>query len=262
MSKSQFGFGWKRDLPDHRDFFYAAAPHVLKTIPTSVDLRKQCPAVYNQLNLGSCTANAIAGAVEFDEKKQGIANPFTPSRLFIYYNERVMEHSVSIDSGAQIRDGIKSVGKQGSCPESEWPYERLETGKWKEKPPQKCYTDAKKHKALDYFRVQKNLNQMRGCLAEGYPFTVGFTVYTSFMSDDVQKTGHAPLPGATDPVYKVNGQAQGHAVLAVGFDDAKQWFILRNSWDKDWGMDGYFTFPYAFLLSSDCDDFWTIRVVA
>ncbi len=82
----------------------------------------QCPPVYNQGQLGSCTANAIAGAIQFDRMKQKLAPDFTPSRLFIYYNERVIEHSVASDSGAQIRDGIKSVARQGDCPETEWPY--------------------------------------------------------------------------------------------------------------------------------------------
>jgi C1A family cysteine protease len=110
--------------------------------------------VYDQLDIGSCTANAIAGAIEFDEKKQKLPNTFTPSRLFIYYNERVIEHSVSEDAGASLRDGIKSVGKQGYCSEKEWPYGPARAGTWKDKPTPECYKNAKKHKAIDYFRVQ------------------------------------------------------------------------------------------------------------
>jgi len=115
-------YGWIPDIPDARDRVLQL-PRRAAALPPSVDLRAQCPAVYDQGQLGSCTANAIAGAIEFDQRKQQLTQIFTPSRLFIYYNERVMENSVASDSGAQIRDGIKSVGSQGACPETLWPYE-------------------------------------------------------------------------------------------------------------------------------------------
>src|ERR1700722_3045212 len=114
-------YGWVPDLPDARDHLYRA-PKAIGAIPKSVDLRPGCPVVYDQGELGSCTANAIAGAIEFDQRKEKLPQPFTPSRLFIYYNERVMENSVASDAGAQIRDGIKSVAAQGVCPETLWPY--------------------------------------------------------------------------------------------------------------------------------------------
>jgi len=126
-------YGWVPDLPDHRDFLFAAPVENLAALPAKVDLRPQCPKeVYDQGNLGSCTANAIAGALEFEQTKQGLKT-FTPSRLFIYYNERVIEHTVNTDSGAQIRDGIKSVGSIGAPPETDWPYD---ISKFAEKPPQ------------------------------------------------------------------------------------------------------------------------------
>jgi C1A family cysteine protease len=114
-------YGWIPDLPDQRDHFYAAPIQALKALPSQVDLRAQCPAIYDQGQLGSCTANAIAGAIQFERTKQGLTPDFPPSRLFIYYNERVIEGTVGSDSGAMIRDGIKSVGSQGDCPEDEWP---------------------------------------------------------------------------------------------------------------------------------------------
>src|SRR6201994_3602517 len=111
-------YGWVPDLPDQRDFLFAAPPAIQQKIPKSVDLSKKCPPVYDQGQLGSCTANAIAAAIEFEQKKR-----FVPSRLFIYYNERVIEGTVDSDSGAQIREGIKVVANQGVPPESEWPYD-------------------------------------------------------------------------------------------------------------------------------------------
>src|SRR5579885_3552199 len=110
-------YGWIPDLPDQRDFLFAAPQEVIAALPPRVDLRPQCPPVYDQGQLGSCTANAIAGAIQFTQMKENLAQIFTPSRLFIYYNERAMEGTVSVDAGARIRDGIKSVATQGDCPE-------------------------------------------------------------------------------------------------------------------------------------------------
>jgi C1A family cysteine protease len=247
-------YGWVRDLPDQRDFLYAAPVTDMAALPPKADLRPECPkTVYDQGQLGSCTANAIAGALEFDRIKEGLPD-FTPSRLFIYYNERVMEGTVGTDSGAQIRDGIKSVGSIGAPPETDWPYDIKE---FAVKPPAKAFTDAPLDKAVQYQSVAQVLGQMKGCLASGYPFVYGFTVYESFESTQVAQTGNVPMPASSE---KVLG---GHAVLAVGYDDSSQRFIVRNSWGPGWGMGGYFTVPYAYLTDSHLsDDFWTIRLVA
>jgi C1A family cysteine protease len=251
---SKRGYGWVPDLPDHRDILYAAPVAALQALPARVDLRPVCPPeVYDQGQLGSCTANAIAAAIEFDRMKQNLTPVFTPSRLFIYYNERVMEGTVSSDSGAMIRDGIKSVGKQGAPPESAWPYV---ISKFKTKPPAPVYRTALQYKVVLYQRLVQNLNQMRGCLAAGFPFVFGFTVYDSFESQAVANTGVVPMPGSDEQVVG------GHAVLAVGYDDSQNRFIVRNSWGSSWGMAGYFTIPYAYLLDSSLsDDLWTVRLV-
>ena len=202
--------------------------------------------------MGSCTANAIAGAVQFDLMKQQLP-VFAPSRLFIYFNERVMEHSVASDAGARIRDGIKAVSKQGVCSETVWPYD---VARFAEKPPVAAYQEALGQRALQYQTVLRRITQMKGCLAAGFPFVFGFTVYTAFESKAVERTGVVDLPHGGE---KLLG---GHAVLAVGYDDATQRFIVRNSWGEKWGQSGYFTMPYAYLLSADlASDFWTIRMM-
>jgi len=248
------GYGWVRDLPDARDFAYAAPLlRFPQGLPPSVDLRSECPPVYDQGQLGSCTANAIAAAIEFDQQKQGI-NAFVPSRLFIYYNERVIEGTVSQDSGAQIRDGIKSVATLGAPPETDWPYD---INKFAQEPPPGAFADAKKDVVTLYARVAQNLVQMQGCLASGYPFVFGFTVYDSFEGDAVAQTGTVPMPLPSENVLG------GHAVAAVGYDDAKRVFVVRNSWGPDWGAKGYCYMPYEFLLTpSYSSDFWTVRSVA
>jgi C1A family cysteine protease len=245
-------FGWVPDIPDARDFLYSAPEEVLTALPKKVDLRSKMPPVYDQGQLGSCTANAIGAAFEYDQVKQG-QRDFMPSRLFIYYNERAIEGTVDTDSGAMIRDGIKSLNKLGVCDEGTWPYD---IPQFTQKPPTTAYKQAKQHQATLYRRVIPNLHQMQGCLASGYPFVFGFSVYESFMSDEVARTGEVPLPPRSE---KLIG---GHAVVAVGYDDSIQRFIVRNSWGPGWGMKGYCTMPYGYLTDPGlARDFWAIYAV-
>jgi C1A family cysteine protease len=265
------GYGWLPDRPDQRDLTYAVPLRVAVTLPPSTDLRDQCPLVYDQRPIGSCTANAIATAtatataIQFDMMKQGM-DAFAPSRLFIYYNERAMENTVPVDAGGLIRDGIKSVASQGSCPETQWPYlptaaDRLTNlfpadSPPATQPPETCYADAARHKAISYPAITQNTADMKGCLAEGFPFIVGFSVYESFESQAVAQTGNVTLPQSGEAVVG------GRCVLVVGYDDEDGLFICRNSWGSNWGDAGYFYMPYAYLLDDNpARDFWTVRVV-
>jgi C1A family cysteine protease len=242
-------YGWVPDRPDHRDRLYAAIAAPPKKMPSKVDLRRSCSPVENQGQLGSCTANALVGNLEFLHKKAGKAVSDL-SRLFIYYNERAMEGTINEDAGAMIRDGVKSLVKTGVCSEKRWPYK---ISKFKQKPAAACFTEAANHQVASYHRVI-GLTQMKRCLAEGYPFVFGFSVYEGFESDVVAKTGQLNLP---TPQEK---QVGGHAVCAVGFDDSIEQVIVRNSWGADWGLRGYFKMPYDYISASDlADDFWTIR---
>jgi C1A family cysteine protease len=256
------GFGWRPQLPDARDKLYTAR---LKGLPpTEYDLRPSMPAVYDQGQLGSCTGNAIAAAMEYERDRQGLSD-FVPSRLFIYYNERALEGTVSSDSGAVIRDGIKVVNREGVCPETLWPYD---IGVFTVKPPKRCYVAAEKDKAVQYEAIQ-TLGDLKDAIASNLAVVFGFTVYQSFESQSVAQTGVMPMrqPGEA-PVG-------GHAVVAVGYSDPKSHVIVRNSWGPSWGDRGYFYMPYEYLtgskVSSDsspisrahlASDFWAIQMVS
>ena len=247
-------YGWKKDLHDPRDFRYkVSAPDAPRVLPPLVDLRPLCPPVYDQGDLGSCTGNALASAFQFEQMRQKVPN-WIPSRLFIYYNERVIEKTVNEDAGAQIRNGIKSLVDMGVCPETMWQYN---IGKFTKKPCNGCYREALNNQVLQYERIAEHtLQGVKEALADGFPVTFGFTVYDSMETDEVAKTGMVPVPGPNDkPVG-------GHAVKTVGYDDSKECCIVKNSWGTDWGIKGYFYLPYwYFTTPSAANDFWVMKLV-
>ena len=242
----QYHYGWVPDIPDSRDLYYSAIRTRLKTAP-AVDLRASCSAVENQGRLGSCTANALAGNLEFlDNKADGVY--MDVSRLFIYFNERALQGSEAEDSGASLRNGIKTLAKAGACSEKIWPYD---IARFADKPSTRCYTEALGHRIVSYHRIV-GLNEMLACLSEGFPFVFGFAVYESLQTPQVARTGKVPMPKKTERMLG------GHAVMAVGYDQKKKQFIVRNSWGEAWGMKGYFTMPFAYLETLAAD-FWTVR---
>lgn len=243
--------GWKADLPDHRDLVVVMESHRKKDLPKKVDLRPQEHfGVYDQGHLGSCTANALGAAFHFDQVKQGFVE-FTPSRLFIYFNERAMEGSIDHDAGAYIRDGARSLNQIGCCAESLWPYDE---GKFTNRPGDSCYTAAAKNRVKEYARISQTIEDMKAVLAAGFPFVFGFIVLSSFFKID--NSGMMTMPRSDD---KVQG---GHAVCAVGYDDAKQCMIVRNSWSDKWGDKGYFYMPYKYISNSQlANDFWYLQSI-
>lgn len=248
-------YGWTRDIPDQRDLKFVA-PMSATELPTKVDLRNMMPAPYDQGVLGSCTAQSLAGLLEFSEHKQNKPTPQTPSRLFIYYNERLLESTINVDAGATLRSGIKSLVKFGYCEEVYWPYVIQQ---FKKKPPRLAYRDAARSRISQYARIDnQNIHDMKSALANGNPFVFGFAVYESFDGPEtsVAKTGIMTIP---QPNEKMLG---GHAVLAVGYDDERQIIIVRNSWGVNWGDKGYFYMPYSYITNpAFAADFWTITMV-
>lgn len=246
--EGQFSLQWQPDKLDARDYKYQ-----LTSIPNlnSVDLRPYCSAIEHQGSLGSCTGQAIAGAIELLNKRNGKATDV--SRLFIYYYERLLLGTVNYDSGAYIRDGIKATNHYGASLESYWPYD---IRKYKKEPILEAKNDALNRKVTRYERVT-NFDGCINALSNGYPVIIGFRVYSSFMTTKVAKTGNMPYPNT-----KREPLLGGHAVLLVGYNKNKRVFIARNSWGTTWGDGGYFYMPYDVIKNANMSsDFWIIKEV-
>lgn len=243
-------FGWKPDTLDFRDYKFKNTFRVSGELPEKIDLRDKCSPIEDQGDLGSCTAQALVGALEFLEIKSGVKTFSDLSRLFVYYNERAREGTILEDSGAMLRTGIKVLRGLGVCRESLWPYQ---VNKFKQLPASECYEEGKRHQIASYQRLL-TLAEMKACLAMGLPFVFGFACYDSLMSAEVTKTGNVPMPGKNESCLG------GHAIMAVGYDDERKVAIFRNSWGTAWGDAGYGTLPYAYLEDRDLsDDFWCIQ---
>lgn len=242
-------YGWNRDIPDIRDKYYK---QTIKNniINDNIDLRYHCPKIYNQKELGSCVANSVIFLFEFNEILHDDKYAFDPSILFVYYNERKKQNTINYDSGSSIRNCIKMINKIGVCDNKLWDYNISEFNK---KPPRLCYSESKIYKLIEYYRINQNINDLKSCLNEGYPFIVGISIYQSFEHENFNKTKIIPLPNKNE---KLLG---GHVISIVGYDD-NYGFIMRNSWGSEWGISGYSYIPYNYICDSNlAGDIWTIR---
>ena len=259
-SKPPVGFyGAIKDPRDRRDLCYMpeAAP---RKLPAHIDLRPLCPRVHEQGHPLTCTAHAVAGAFQFEQRRLELKD-FSPSRLFIFYNTVAVMRARHKD-GANLRAALKAVARHGVCPEKNWPFSLTKAAMAK-KPNERAYGLAGHHKILRYERIAMGrrsragfLRLMKCRLAEEFPFLFAFLVHESFESDHVAKTGVMPMP---KPGERLRGW---HAVMAVGYDDHKQRMLVRNSWGWSWGIKGYFWMPYEYITNPRVTaDFWTIRGV-
>ena len=222
-------YGWRKDLPDQRDYKFKAKKGLV--IPKKVDLRSKLakkliepnlPTILDQGQLGSCVFNSSANAIRFVETKQA-ETQVMPSRLFMYYNTRVLEGTVASDAGASMAVSPLDVAQNG----------------------------------MTYQTVAQTKSSIKACLASGLVFVAGISVYSSFESDAVAKTGIVPIPAKNESLLG------GHAILVVGYDDSKSRWICMNSWGTTWGDNGFFYLPYSYLTNTKlASDFWTIQRVA
>jgi len=252
-------YGCKKDTKDERDYRFKLLPKLkLGRLPLAVDLCDVAPAlpIYNQGQLSSCTANAIARCLQFDAVKQGLADAVDiPSRLFLYFAERDAEGTLPEDGGAMIRTGAKVSAQLGVCLEKDWSYNESLVNV---KPDPACYEKALRHQTLQYYRLDNTRQEMQRCLIEGFPFAVGITLFESFESQEVAKTGIVPMP------EKGEAEVGGHAVQVVGYKmltGDRLLYKLANSWGPDWGENGFFWLQASYLESNLANDLWTFRKV-
>ncbi|MBS0205140.1 MAG: C1 family peptidase [Planctomycetes bacterium] len=261
MSGSNRYYGWKRQQPDRRDLRFVPAPQIMAALPPAADLTTGMGTVLDQGQLGSCGPNSIDSLVMFDQHKQGIRVE-SISRLFTYYTTRQLMGTTSYDSGVDNRTMLKALHQYGFCAETLWPYDPVyaegdHQQTFATVPPQSAYAAAQPNAISNYSAVAQDLDSIRGCIASGFPFLFGFTVYESFESPQVTHTGMVPMPGGQERVLG------GHDVCIVGYNDATQRLKFKNSWNG-WGENnsGYGYFPYAYALDSHLSsDFWVINAI-
>jgi C1A family cysteine protease len=224
-------------------------------IPASIDLRQWCSPIVDQLSLGSCTANACAGLIEYYEKR-AFGKYLNASRLFIYKTTRDLL-GLTGDTGAYLRSTMKALTLMGAPPEQYWPYT---VSKFDNEPPAFTYAFASSYKAITYYRLDppgttsvQLLDSIKTKLAAGLPSMFGFTVYSS-----ISNSPDIPFPKTSDSVLG------GHAVMVVGYDDNHKIgtdtgaLLIRNSWSTGWGNIGYGWLPYSYVLRGLASDFWSL----
>lgn len=249
--KSGRKFGWFRAPRDHRNLRFVS-PLRTGPLPPSVDLRPNCPPVYDQGALGSCSANASGAALEFDQIKQG-QQPVTPSRLFIYYFERLDQGDVADDTGSTITEACKVLNSYGAPAETTWPYD---VSAFAIKPSNDAIKEGALHTAIKYSEVAQDETSIKSAIASGFPIIFGIQVFESFEGDGPASTGVIPMPSDSD------GLMGGHAICIVGYNDSTKLFTFRNSWGTSWGDQGYGYLPYEYVLNSQlAADFWVVTQV-
>ena len=242
---------YRPDKKNPNDKVFKSSQFSADNLPPKVDLRPYMTPVENQGDSNSCTANAMAGAYEYLGKRFNHQDSHV-SRLFIYYNARDLDGDPQKDEGTYLRSCIKVLKKYGTCSEQTWPFDlhRISTS-----PEKTAYNEAANFLVEDAYRVDIDLDKMRSCLAEGYPFTFGLELFASFQNAGLH--GLIPMP---DP--NKDQHDGGHAMLCVGYSDSDKVFIVRNSWGDDWGDRGYCYIPYDYMTNPDLNgDLWSIRRV-
>jgi hypothetical protein len=246
-----------KDSHDHRDFTFHAPHHHLKNVYLFDS--HNTPPVVDQGELGSCTANAGgSGGFHFAlmNKPQSAPNPeaelYNPSRLFLYYNTRLLMGTTDEDSGASIRDTMKAIAKYGVCQEIKWPYD---ISQFTTQPPQECYDQAAKLSNFSYNRLHgQSREAIVAALSSGYPVVYGMLIFQSFESQEVAQTGEVPYP--TEGEKRLGG----HALSIWGYNAEKDYFLVRNSWGKDWGINGYCHVPAEYVTNPNLAwDFWVLK---
>lgn len=244
MADLTHAYGWRPSLPNAQA---VPADTYGLLAKSEVDPRDSMQDPYDQSRLGSCTANVYAGAAEYDDKLDG-GSLGTPSRLAIYYGERLREGSVEWDSGAYGHDAFKDGREFGVASETLWPYD---ISRFRNVPPSAYLSARGNHKFLKYVHPAPNVTRFKKVLSNDQTIAFGFTVYESFESNQVAESGIVPIPGDREQVLG------GHEVLIVGYLSAyPEHALVRNSWGTEWGLSGYFLMPWAYITDPSLADDW------
>ncbi|UJR27970.1 hypothetical protein I4U23_009228 [Adineta vaga] len=225
-------------------------------LPHRVDLRRHMTPVEDQADMSTCAANAFAGACEYIYKRR-FNKHIDVSRLFIYYNGQMIDQrSLEVtDDGASKQNTVLGMRKFGICEERLWPYDERLLNK---EPPPYVY-EAASHVTVIPLKLPRNLVAMKTCLANQVPFLIGIKLLDSATSEAKRNNGYISMPDPSSITVALTGT---HAVLVVGYDDRTRHFIVRNSWGRDWGIDGYFYIPYDYLIEKRLinylDGLWAI----
>jgi len=248
-------YKFKRQCLDIRDkkFHLIYKQRIVEKLPNILNLRDKIKLpVLSQGDLGSCVANATSSAILFFQKRSK-KREFQASRLYIYYFSRLVENSIYIDAGCEIRTAMKAVAKYGACREELFPY-NIE--KFTQRPNKFLRKEGKSLiKNFRYLAIDQELNIIKNCLFQGYPIIFGIELYESSECSKNLKSGIISMPDINNEKY-----IGGHCVLLVGYDDINEMFCFLNSWGSDVGDDGYFYIAYDYVLDNSlATDFWTIR---
>lgn len=249
-------FGCVRDCADPRDKKKTYGQRDIQALRSKVDLTQYVPQIYDQGKLESCTANAVCSAYGINLVKQradgGNYYYFNPSRMFLWYNTRTIEKTEKINAPVQLRNTIKAFHQNGVCKEERWSYMM----KYNEAPNSLAYYAARNN---DIYAVGEyeslsgtDINQLLACLNEGFPIVFGFDVYYNFKNSYAWIGRNGVMPMADCKT------GEGHAVVAVGYDNYTRLVTILNSWGSTWGCNGYFYMPYDFITSDYCHSFWKI----
>jgi C1A family cysteine protease len=263
--------GWRPQKPDHRDRAYAAPEGIMLEPKLSLRSSPFNPGVYDQLQIGTCVPNSNGSMFEFVLRKLGLAD-FMPSRLFIYALGRELEGTpLTEDSGMEVRDALKVLAQNGVCPETVWPYSDANPGPFQQQPSAEAIAAAQQAKVIQYLSlsVPGPGAPLRSCLAEGYPFTFGFSVPAQLESEQMASGQQKLLPLPNQSDNPLTGE--GHGVKCVGYDFTCQTFPvpvfeIKNSWNESWCDGGYFYLDYRYFgtpqIPALATDIWTLRSVS
>lgn len=226
--------GCRLEPPSPKDF--RAVPKAM-ALPMVVDLRPECSPVESQGQLGSCTSNAIIGAFEF-QLRQTSGRMQDLSRLFVYYNARMMSGAAHIDNGATINQGMAALLAFGAPPESAWPYD---TSAMATRPSEAAYEQARHNVPVEYARVD-GIEHIRGALARKHPVVFASNI-PQRCYDEAYTKGEVPMPTSTE-MSQFDARDGTHAMLLVGYDRGGQVYHVRNSWGDGFGDRGYCRIPF------------------